>query len=99
MNMHNPPHPGSILREDVLPELGLTITDAAHQLGIARVTLSRLIHERSAVSPDMAIRLEDWLGGPCAETWLRMQLAYDLWEARQKPRPKVEKVALTAYNV
>lgn len=93
MNMHNPPHPGSILREDVLPELGLTITEAAHQLGIARVTLSRLIHERSAVSPDMAIRLESWLGGPSAETWLRMQLAYDLWEARQKPRPKIEKVA------
>lgn len=93
MNMHNPPHPGSILREDVLPELRLTITDAAHQLGIARVTLSRLIHERSAVSPDMAIRLESWLGGPSAETWLRMQLAYDLWEARQKPRPKIEKVA------
>ena len=93
MKMHNPPHPGSILREDVLPELGLTITDAAHQLGIARVTLSRLIHERSGISPDMAIRLESWLGGPNAETWLRMQLAYDLWEARQKPRPKIERAA------
>jgi hypothetical protein len=93
MNMHNPPHPGSILREDVLPELGLTITNAAHQLGIARVTLSRLIHERSGISPDMAIRLECWLGGPSAETWLRMQLAYDLWQARQKPLPNVEKVA------
>ena len=93
MKMHNPPHPGSILREDVLPELGLTITDAAHQLGLARVTLSRLIHERSGISPDMAIRLESWLGGPNAETWLRMQLAYDLWEARQKPRPKIERAA------
>ena len=93
MKMHNPPHPGSILREDVLPELGLTITDAAHQLGIARVTLSRLIHERSGISPDMAIRLESWLGGPNAETWLRMQLAYYLWEARQKPRPKIERAA------
>lgn len=93
MNMHNPPHPGSILREDVLPELKLTITEAAQQLGIARVTLSRLIHERSGISPDMAIRLESWLGGPSAETWLQMQLAYDLWAARQKPRPRIEKVA------
>lgn len=84
MKMHTPPHPGSILREDVLPELGFSITNAARQLGIARITLSRLMHERSGISPNMAVRLESWLGGPTAETWLRMQMAYDLWQVRQK---------------
>jgi antitoxin HigA-1 len=80
--MFNPPHPGLILREDVLPELGLSVKDAAEQLGVTRVTLSRVINGRSAISAEMAIRLGQWLGnGP--ELWLRMQVAYDLWQARK----------------
>jgi addiction module HigA family antidote len=93
MAMHNPPHPGSILLEDILPELGLSVTNAARQLGVARNTLSRLIHGRAGISPDMAIRLETWLNGPTAETWLRMQTEYDLWQARQTPRPPIERAA------
>ena len=84
---HNPPHPGSILREDVLPALGLTVTEAARQLGVSRVSLSRLINEQAGVSPDMALRIERWLGvenGGRAEVWAGMQLDYDMWKARQR---------------
>jgi antitoxin HigA-1 len=92
MKMHNPPHPGLTIREDVLPELGLTVTDAATQLGVSRVALSRMINGRSAISADMAIRLEQWLGGN-AETWLKLQMQYDLWQAEKKKRVKVKPVA------
>jgi addiction module HigA family antidote len=87
MAMHNPPHPGSILREDVLPELGLSVTEAAKQLGVSRNSLSRVLHEHAAISPEMALRIERWLGvenGGRAEVWAQMQLAYDLWHARQR---------------
>jgi len=87
--MFNPPHPGSILKEDVLPELGIGVTEAAAQLGVSRVTLSRVINGRTAISADMAIRLEAWMNGPTAENWVRMQAEYDLWQARQKPRPHI----------
>lgn len=82
--MHNPPHPGSLLREDVLPELGLSVTEAATQLGMSRVQLSRVINERSAISADLALRLEQWLSGPRADTWLKMQADYDLWQIEQR---------------
>ena len=91
--MHNPPHPGESIREDILPALGITVTEAAGQLGVARVTLSRLINGQAGISADMARRLEVWLGGPkkgpSAESWLRMQADYDLWQAMQQPAPKV----------
>ena len=89
MTMHNPPHPGSILREDVLPALGLTITQAADELGISRTTLSRVLHEHERVTPEMALRIEHWLGvenGGSAEVWSEMQLRHDLWNARQRLR-------------
>lgn len=86
MRMHNPPHPGETLREDVLPALGLSVTEAARQLGVSRVALSRVLHGRAAISVDLARRLEVWLRkpngrGPSAETWLRGQIDYDLWQA------------------
>ena len=96
MGMFKPPHPGETLREDVLPALGLTVTEAARQLGVSRVALSRVLHGRAAISPDMALRLESWLGlerGGRAETWLQQQVAYDLWQARKKPRPRVLRAA------
>ena len=86
-SMFDPPHPGEILREDVFPEMGLTVTEAASQIGVSRVALSRVLNGRAAISPDMALRLEAWLGvenGGRAETWLTHQLVYDLWKARQK---------------
>lgn len=86
--MHNPPHPGETLREDVLPALGLTVTQAARELGINRVTFSRVLNGRAAISVDMALRLEAWLDGPSAQSWLKGQLAYDLWQVRDS-RPTV----------
>ena len=96
MTMHNPPHPGEILKEDVLPELGLTVTEAAAALRVSRVALSRVLNGRAAVSADMALRLGDWLGNG-ADVWLRMQAAYDLWQASKRKRPRITPVtALTA---
>jgi antitoxin HigA-1 len=88
--MHNPSHPGLILREDVLPELQLSVNKAAEQLGVSRVTLSRVINGRAAISADMALRIGKWIGnGP--EIWMRMQGQYDLWQARKKGEPRVKK--------
>jgi addiction module HigA family antidote len=87
MRMHNPPHPGLTLRDDVLPALGLSVTDAAKQLGVARVTLSRVLNGHAAISPEMALRIEAWLGlerGGEARLWLAEQTAYDMWQAEQK---------------
>ncbi len=92
MTMFNPPHPGSILKEDVLPELGISVTEAATQLGVSRVALSRLINGKAGISADMALRLEAWMKGPTAESWVRMQAEYDLWQARQKPHPNVKPI-------
>jgi addiction module HigA family antidote len=78
-----PVHPGQILREDVLPTLRLSVTAAAKQLGIARQTLHRIMAERAAVSPEMAVRL----GKFCANgpgVWLRLQQTYDLWHAERR---------------
>jgi antitoxin HigA-1 len=95
MKMHNPPHPGEILRHDVLPELGLSVTDAAAALSVARVTLSRVLNGRAAVSADMALRLGAWLGNG-AEVWMRMQASYDLWQAEKRPRPHIRPVRAAA---
>lgn len=85
--MFNPPHPGETLREDVLPALGLSVTQAAAELGVNRVTLSRILNEKAGISVDFALRLEAWLDGPSAEVWLKGQLAYDLWQAKQQAKP------------
>ena len=84
--IHNPSHPGETLREDVLPALGLTVTGAAEQLGVTRAALSRVLNGRAAISPEMALRLEGWLGvenGGRADLWIGQQAAYDLWQARK----------------
>jgi addiction module HigA family antidote len=93
--MHNPPHPGEVLRDTVLGQAGISVSEFARKLGVSRVALSRVVNGRAAVSADMALRLCASLGGS-AESWLRMQAAYDLWQASRKPRPKVERVTLTS---
>lgn len=90
--MHSPPHPGEILRADVLPDLGISVTAAAEHLGMSRVALSRVLNGRAAISADLALRLADWLP-PSAESWLRMQAAHDLWRASRKRRPKIKRAA------
>ncbi len=85
MQMFNPPHPGLTLRDDVLPALALSVTDAAAQLGVSRVALSRVLNGRAAISPEMALRIEAWLGrerGGDARTWLAQQSAYDVWQVQ-----------------
>jgi addiction module HigA family antidote len=81
--MYDPAHPGEIVREECLKPLGLTVTAAADALGVTRKALSDLLNGHTGISPDMAIRLEQVFGGT-ADTWLRMQVQRDLWEARQR---------------
>ena len=81
--MHNPPHPGEIIREDCLAALNLTVTEAAEGLGVTRKTLSAILNGRAGISAEMALRLSKAFGST-PDHWLRMQLAYDLWQARHK---------------
>ncbi|USE36784.1 HigA family addiction module antitoxin [Endozoicomonas sp. SCSIO W0465] len=83
MEMFNPPHPGEILSEEILKPLDISIVDAASHLGITRKTLSKIIHGRGAITPEMAFRLEKVFGNPSASVWLGMQNDYDLWQVRQ----------------
>ena len=81
--MKNPPHPGLSMRYDCLEPLGLNVTRAARKLGVGRKRLSDLVNARSGISPEMAIRLDKTFGGG-ADTWFRMQAAYDLAQAMKK---------------
>ena len=95
--MFNPPHPGETLKEDVLPALALNVTEAAAQLGVTRAAFSRVLNGRAAISPEMALRLEGWLGednGGRADVWVAQQAAYDLWRARTSGAPSVTRATL-----
>ena len=82
MTMKKPPHPGLSVRHDCIEPLDLSITEAADILGVTRQTLNNLVNGKSGISPEMAIRLDKAFGGG-AETWLRLQMSYDLAQARQ----------------
>ena len=81
--MHNPPHPGGLVRRQCLEPLGLSVTKAAKALGVTRQALSDLVNEKAGISVEMAIRLSKAFGSS-PETWLGMQMAYDLWTARRR---------------
>jgi len=83
MSMHNPAHPGEILKELVITPLELTITDVSQHLNVSRKTLSKVLNGRGAITPEMALRLELAFKKPSADHWLRLQNAYDLWQSRQ----------------
>ena len=83
MGMYNPPHPGGIVKRQCLEPLGLSVTRAAEGLGVTRQALSELVNEHTGVSVEMAIRLSKAFGST-PETWLGMQMAYDLWQARER---------------
>jgi len=85
MRMHNPPHPGEILRELCLEPLGLSVTRAAEALGVSRKTLSAILNERAGISPEMAIRLSKAFD-TSAESWLNQQIQYDLWLAEKNAK-------------
>jgi addiction module HigA family antidote len=84
--MHDPAHPGEILRELVLDPLGMAVTEAAERLGVSRKTLHKILAGTGRVTAEMALRLEETFGKPDAAHWLRLQAARDLWVARQAHR-------------
>lgn len=93
MLMHNPPHPGKVLRKLCLEPLGLTVTQMAEAPGVLRKTLSSILNERAVISPEMAVRLSIALG-TSSESWLNQQVQYDLWQAEQHRRElRVKKLA------
>jgi addiction module HigA family antidote len=96
MAMKNPPHPGLSVRHDCLEPLGLSVTKAAQKLGISRKQLSAIVNGHSGISPEMAIRLDKAFGGS-ADTWFRLQAAYDLAQAKKTAdRIKVERLSPAA---
>lgn len=95
MPMHNPPHPSETLLLDVLPELGVSITELAKRLGYARPHFSRVLHGHAPISPDLAVRLER-AGIGKARTWLGVQTDYDLWQAEHREQPPIERFAAQA---
>lgn len=91
--MHNPPHPGQVLKQLCLEPLGLTVTRTAEALGVSRKTLSAILNQRAGISPEMAVRLSIAFG-TSAESWLNQQMQYDLWQAEQHRRElRVKKLA------
>ncbi|MGA3842230.1 HigA family addiction module antitoxin [Ralstonia nicotianae] len=84
----NPPHPGELLREDVLAPLGIEVTDAAHRLGMSRTALSRVVNGHAGISPDLAVRLER-AGVSTARFWMTLQINHNLRLAEQREQPKV----------
>jgi antitoxin HigA-1 len=94
MKMHNPPHPGEVLRELCLNPLNLTVTEAARALGVSRKTLSSILNGRAGISAEMAVRLSMAFHGS-AESWLNQQLQYDLWHA-EKSRKRLHVSRLSA---
>ncbi|MGB6906588.1 MAG: HigA family addiction module antitoxin [Methyloceanibacter sp.] len=96
MLMKNPPHPGLSVRHDCLEPLGLSVTDTAKKLGVSRKQLSDVLNGHSGISPEMAIRLHKAFGGG-ADTWFRLQAAYDLAQAMKKAKEiKVERITRAA---
>ena len=83
MLMHNPPHPGEIIKDLCLEPLGISVTEAAKALGVSRKTLSAILNGRAGVSPEMAVRLSIAFG-TSAESWMNQQVQFDLWNAEQR---------------
>jgi antitoxin HigA-1 len=92
MRLHNPPHPGDVLRDGVFTDAAISVTDFARHLGVARVTLSRVLNGKASISAEMALRLAAALGGT-AQSWLTLQSQYDLWHAEKSLKHVVAKIA------
>jgi len=91
--MHKPPHPGGVLRRLYMEPLGLTVTEVAKRLGVSRKQLSLLVNERAGFSPEMAVRVA-MATNTTAESWVNMQAAYDLWQAKRRTKGvKIQKLA------
>ncbi len=93
--MKNHPHPGELLRKDVLVPLGLVVTEAARRLGMSRPALSRVLNGRAGISPDLALRIEQ-AGVSTARFWMTLQVYHDLSRARQRDQPQVRRLEAAA---
>ena len=89
--MHNPPHPGEVLRDGVFTDTGISVTEFAKRIGVTRVALSRVLNSKAGISADMAVRITAALGGN-AEFWLHMQANYGLWQAEKSLKRAVAKI-------
>ena len=98
MRMHNPPHPGEVLKTLCLEPLDLSVTEAAKALDVSRKTLSAILNGRAGISPEMAVRLSIAFG-TSAESWLSQQVQYDLWHAEQRRKNSVsERLRLSSFT-
>lgn len=88
MRMYNPPHPGLLIKE-YIEDFDSNVSDFAQKLGVTRVTLSRIVNGKSAIMPEMAIRLSQLLPNTTPKLWLGMQSDYDVWQLEQQPRPHI----------
>ena len=95
MEMYNPPHPGSILK-DAIENVPTTVTDFAAHIGVSRVTLSRVLNCRAGITPEMSIRLSQAFGQESPDIWFKMQNAYDFWQASRAKRIKVRRLKIAA---
>ncbi len=86
-----PTHPGAILREDVLPALGISVSEFARRIGVSRQVLHRILAESHGITPEMALRIGEFVGNG-AHLWLRMQQDYDLWQARRVMKPMLDRI-------
>jgi antitoxin HigA-1 len=98
MRMFNPPHPGRIIK-DALPEIPMTVTQFAAHIGVSRVTLSRVLNGRAAITPEMSIRISQAFGQPSSDIWFRMQNTHDFWRATQAKRKKVRPLKINIPEV
>ncbi len=86
-----PTHPGAILREDVLPAMGISVGEFARRIGVSRQVLHRILAENHGITPEMALRIGEFVrNGP--DLWLRMQQDYDLWQARRAMKPALDRI-------
>jgi len=91
MRMHNPPHPGEVLRDGVFTDSQVSVTEFASRIGVTRVALSRVLNGKAGISADMALRLAAALGGS-GQSWLHLQANYDLWNAEKSLKKVVSKI-------
>lgn len=91
MEMYNPAHPGAVLK-DALEGLSITVSEFAAHLGVSRNTLSRILNERAAITPEMSLKLSEAFGQPTSDIWFKMQNKYDFWHAKHARRAKVRPI-------
>jgi len=91
MRMHNPPHPGRVLK-DALEAIPMTVGEFAAHIGVARNTVSRILNERAGITPEMSIRISEAFGQPTADIWYKMQTDHDFWQATRSKRKRVREL-------